>query len=255
MKGETFMHYTGTIWRPPFESNSALLQITCGCTHHLCKFCSLYDVDFQMSPMSEIETDLEELSHFHSGATRVFMTGANPMVLSFDKLRNLLIKIKHYLSEVKTIGGFARITDLVPKSIEQLKELHSLGLDSISIVLYLITGCREKSPSVPHSLVLPNVDEITSIDLDTIEKLQFSYSDKEWIEPFMFIFSAGHTTNKTTVQGLPIVDNYEQIDIVCDNKVSTIFYYEGDNKYYIEQSYQGIYEIDRNIEDMIVQTK
>lgn len=133
MKGETFMHYTGTIWRPPFESNSALLQITCGCTHHLCKFCSLYDVDFQMSPMSEIETDLEELSHFHSGATRVFMTGANPMVLSFDKLRNLLIKIKHYLPEVKTIGGFARITDLVPKSIEQLKELHSLGLDSISI--------------------------------------------------------------------------------------------------------------------------
>lgn len=41
----------------------------------------------------------------------------------------------------------------------------------ITIVLYSITGCREKSPSVPHSLVLPNVDEITSIDLDTIEKL------------------------------------------------------------------------------------
>lgn len=133
MKGEIFIHYTGTIWRPPFESNSALLQITCGCTHHLCKFCSLYDVDFRMSPMSEIETDLEELSRFHSGVRRVFMTGANPMLLSFDKLRNLLIKIKQYLPEVKTIGGFARITDLVPKSIEQLKELHSLGLDAISI--------------------------------------------------------------------------------------------------------------------------
>lgn len=49
----------------------------------------------------------------------------------------------------------------------------------IIIVLDSITGCREESSSVPHSLVLPNVDEITSIDLDTIEKLQFSYSDKE----------------------------------------------------------------------------
>lgn len=63
----------------------------------------------------------------------------------------------------------------------------------------------------------------------------------------MFIFSAGHATNKTTVQELPIVDNSGQIDIVFDNKVLTIFYYEKDNKYYIEQSYQGIYEIDSSI--------
>lgn len=127
------MHYTGTIWRPPFEANSALLQVTCGCTHHSCKFCSLYDVDFRMSPMSEIEADLRELKYLYHGAKRVFMTGANPMVLSFNKLRNLLITIKQYLPDVETIGGFARITDLIPKSVEQLKELHSLGLDGISI--------------------------------------------------------------------------------------------------------------------------
>lgn len=127
------MHYTGTIWRPPFEANSALLQVTCGCTHHGCKFCSLYDVDFRMSPMREIKADLQELSDFYRTARRVFMTGANPMVLSFAKLRDLLITIKQYLPEVKTIGGFSRITDLIPKSIEELKELHALGLDGISI--------------------------------------------------------------------------------------------------------------------------
>lgn len=41
----------------------------------------------------------------------------------------------------------------------------------IIIVLYLITGCREKSFLVPHSLLLPNVDEITSINIDTVGKL------------------------------------------------------------------------------------
>ncbi len=28
------MHYTGTIWRPPYEAYSVLVQVTAGCTHH-----------------------------------------------------------------------------------------------------------------------------------------------------------------------------------------------------------------------------
>ncbi len=28
------MHYTGTIWRPPYEASSLLLEATAGCTHH-----------------------------------------------------------------------------------------------------------------------------------------------------------------------------------------------------------------------------
>lgn len=28
------MHYTGTIWRPPYEAYSALVQVTADCTHH-----------------------------------------------------------------------------------------------------------------------------------------------------------------------------------------------------------------------------
>ena len=36
---EIIMHYTGTIWRPPYEAYSLLVQVTAGCTHHSCKFC------------------------------------------------------------------------------------------------------------------------------------------------------------------------------------------------------------------------
>ena len=56
---------TGTILRPPFEAYSVLLQVAAGCTHHKCKFCTLYEdvpFKFRMSPLSEIEEDLSMLT-------------------------------------------------------------------------------------------------------------------------------------------------------------------------------------------------
>ena len=52
------MHFTGRTWRPPYESQSVILQATSGCTHNKCTFCSLYkDEKFRMSPMDEFEED------------------------------------------------------------------------------------------------------------------------------------------------------------------------------------------------------
>ena len=36
------LHFTGQVWRPPYEAGSQLLQITSGCTWHKCKFCTLF---------------------------------------------------------------------------------------------------------------------------------------------------------------------------------------------------------------------
>ena len=127
------MHFTGQVWRPPFEAHNALLQVTSGCMHHKCKFCSLYDgTPFCMSPMSEIEEDLAELKRIYPRAKRVFLTGANPLGLSQDKLITIGAKIKGYLPYVTSIGGFARIADIKRKTQEEINELHALGYDAIS---------------------------------------------------------------------------------------------------------------------------
>ena len=130
------MHYTGTIWRPPYEAYSALVQVTAGCTHHKCKCCTLYEdvpFKFRMSPLSEVEEDLKEISRYYRNAKRVFFTGANPFVLSFDKLKTLAGLVKKYYPKSESIGFFARITDIKPKTTEQLKELRRLGYNSITI--------------------------------------------------------------------------------------------------------------------------
>ena len=107
------MHYTGTIWRPPYEAYSALVQVTAGCTHHKCKFCTLYEdvpFKFRMSPLSEVEEDLKEISRYYRNAKRVFFTGANPFVLSFDKLKTLAGLVKKYYPKSESIGCFDSIT-------------------------------------------------------------------------------------------------------------------------------------------------
>lgn len=135
------MHYTGTIWRPPYEASSLLLEVTAGCTHHKCKFCTLYEdlpFQFHMSPMEDIESDLKEaqgqfqLWKQHK-VPRVFLTGANPFVLKYEKLMEIAHLIKSYFPENESIGCFSRVTDITLKSDTELMELAKIGYDGLTI--------------------------------------------------------------------------------------------------------------------------
>lgn len=141
LKGKILMHYTGTIWRPPYEASSLLLEVTAGCTHHKCKFCTLYEAlpfKFRQSPLEDIEADLQEAKKQYNfwlkhKVTRTFLTGANPFVLQFKKLMEIADLIQKYFPQNKTIGCFSRITDISLKSDEELKVLHQSGYDGLTI--------------------------------------------------------------------------------------------------------------------------
>ena len=128
------LHFTGQVWRPLYEAQSQLLQLTSGCTWHKCKFCSLYHgTPFRMSPLSEVEEDLKTIRQWQPRARRVYLTGANPFALSYNKLLDVALLLRKYLPHLVSFGMFARVTDIVPKSVEELKNLHHLKLDSINI--------------------------------------------------------------------------------------------------------------------------
>lgn len=135
------MNYTGTIWRPPYEASSLLLEVTAGCTHHKCKFCTLYDdlpFSFRMSPLEAVEADLKEAKAQYSlwkdhKVTRTFLTGANPFVLKTEKLLRIGKMVHQYFPECRTIGCFARITDVTRKTDEELEKLRQAGFDGLTI--------------------------------------------------------------------------------------------------------------------------
>ena len=123
------MHFSSSINRPPYEAQSAYLQITSGCsTHNKCAFCAFYqDSDFKVSSLEEIRADLEELRRMNLDAKRVFLQGADPFVVSYDKLMLVADLIHHYLPSVQSIGGYARINNIANKSVAQLAILRDAG--------------------------------------------------------------------------------------------------------------------------------
>ena len=75
------MHFTETVYRNPYWPTFPLLQITQGCTHNRCKFCTMYrDVPFKPQSMEWIEADLRELSQLAPDATMILdlADGVNP---------------------------------------------------------------------------------------------------------------------------------------------------------------------------------
>lgn len=128
------MHFTGTVYRNPYWPTWPLLEITQGCTHNRCKFCTMYkEVPFRMSPKEWIEEDLKELALYEPDARTIQLLSANPLVLSYDKLVPIFELIHKYLPKMEYIYMAGRVTDLKNKTVDELKKLKELGMREISL--------------------------------------------------------------------------------------------------------------------------
>ena len=102
------MYYTGTICRPPYEAGSLLIQVTAGCTHHRCKFCTLYDdlpFRFRLSPMEEVEAAWAAGKHaliltVESGSA---LAGETPLECAARELREETGIVATDLTQVGTV--------------------------------------------------------------------------------------------------------------------------------------------------------
>lgn len=127
------MHYTGPVIRPPHEANSILLEVTVGCTHNSCRFCTFYyDTPYRVAPKKQVEHDLQEAKRRTPCAKRLYAVGGDPFTLRTAKLIDLAQLIRQYFPNIN-IGMYARVDSMYNKTVEDLKRLKAEGINDLVI--------------------------------------------------------------------------------------------------------------------------
>jgi len=120
--------------RPPSEAGSLLLRVTRNCPWNRCKFCNLYrGQKFGTRPAEEIKADIDKIQSLYGNdiPESVFLQDANTAVLSYDKLREILIYLREKLPQIKRVTSYGRVDSLSKFSVAELKGLKEAGLDRI----------------------------------------------------------------------------------------------------------------------------
>ena len=165
------MHYDGPTFRPPTEQHTPLLQVTVGCSHNKCAFCSMYrSVEFRMSPEWEIIEDLQQMSAFKDKINRIYLLNGDPFVLSTDKLLRIAELIHEFLPKVETITCYCSFADLRNKSFEDLCALRKAGYNQMYIGIE--TAYEPALKMINKGYTVPEAE----MQLERLEKAGMSYS-------------------------------------------------------------------------------
>ena len=128
------MRYVGSIYRPPSEAYSLLVQVTIGCAHNKCTFCTMFkDKRFTVRPEREVMEDLDEARTMYRCVDRIFLCDGDALCLANGKLLPILKRIRELFPECERVGIYGRAKDILRKGVEELKELVNNGLKIVYI--------------------------------------------------------------------------------------------------------------------------
>ena len=129
------MEYEGTVYRPPSEARSLIIQVTVGCAHNRCTFCNMYRTKkFRVRTKEEIMKDLDECRDYYGPyVSRVFFADGDALVVKTELLLELLAYVHKNFPYVERITSYGTAKDVLAKSEEDLKALAAAGLEMVYI--------------------------------------------------------------------------------------------------------------------------
>lgn len=123
------MRYEGTIYRPPGERNSYLLQATVGCSHNACTFCGMYkDKVFHVRDMADILEDIRMAKAYYVDVTRVFLCDGDAIGMETEDLLRILRALYGAFPSLSKVGIYAGPRSTLSKTPEELRALREAGL-------------------------------------------------------------------------------------------------------------------------------
>lgn len=127
------MQYEGTVYRPPSEAHSLIVQITVGCAHNTCTFCTMYkDKKFRIRPKDAVLADFEEAAMMYGPhIRRIFLADGDALVVKTADLLDILDFIRVKFPNLERVTAYGTAQDILHKSKEELRQLKTAGLDMV----------------------------------------------------------------------------------------------------------------------------
>ncbi len=129
------MRYEGTVYRPPSEANSLLLQATIGCSWNHCTYCAMYrDKQFRIRPLAETLEDVVAAGRAYGDRVRkVFVMDGDALAMGLDLWEPILRALRDTFPKLRRVSCYATALNLLAKSHEELERLRALGLKLLYI--------------------------------------------------------------------------------------------------------------------------
>jgi len=108
------MRYVGTVYRPPSEANSYLLQATIGCSWNRCTYCATYrDKQFRVRPLSETLEDIAMAGHsFGTGVRKVFVMDGDALAMELELWEPILQSLSDTFPNLRRVSCYATALNL-----------------------------------------------------------------------------------------------------------------------------------------------
>jgi radical SAM superfamily enzyme YgiQ (UPF0313 family) len=128
------MRYEGTVYRPPSEAGSLIIQLTIGCARNTCTFCAMFkDKKFRIRKLDDVVEDLVMARQYYSRikVRRIFLADGDALIVKTKDLLYIIEKIKEIFPEIERISAYGTPADINFKSDEELRTLREAGLEMI----------------------------------------------------------------------------------------------------------------------------
>ena len=123
--------YEGSIWRPPSEARSLILQATIGCSNNTCTFCCSYkNKKFRIKPLEQLKADIYLVEPHYNHVKRIFLADGDALVVKTQQLIDTLDFLYEVFPQLERVGVYASPQNLLQKSVDELALLkeHGLGI-------------------------------------------------------------------------------------------------------------------------------
>lgn len=123
------MQYIGSIYRPPSEAYSLIVQMTVGCSHNRCAFCNMYrDKQFTVRAPEDVLADLAWCRARYSRIGRIFLADGDALMTDTDTLLRVLDYIAREIPECERVTCYASPKSVRLKSDAELRMLRRANL-------------------------------------------------------------------------------------------------------------------------------